>query len=196
MKHGYLLLAAPRPEELSGLMNLWQTQLNDAQRVYVYALHDGVAWACVSALQSLRSAGLVLFGCAYAARRRSLPLADNATWCGLSVLADVLADTDLFQQPGLPMAGSHKQVVVTCRQDPRKSPDVAEAVRVAAGLQSSGKVTVSLALYGDAALVLRDSSEVWIDDDILQPSLALARELGVLFHQDDRPVSGRRIVFD
>jgi len=39
---------------------------------------------------------LHLFACAYGARRRNLPLTDQATFAGLSVVSDLIAGTDRF----------------------------------------------------------------------------------------------------
>jgi intracellular sulfur oxidation DsrE/DsrF family protein len=47
-------------------------------------------------LQSLKARGLNLYACAYAARRRNIPVSDLAAFAGLSVVADLVAATDRF----------------------------------------------------------------------------------------------------
>ena len=48
-------------------------------------------------LAKLKDDGLNLFGCAYSMRQRQLPLDDSAVFTGLSVLSDIMADTDQFE---------------------------------------------------------------------------------------------------
>ena len=43
------------------------------------------------------SEGLNLFGCAFSVRQRKLPLNDLAIFTGLSVLSDIMAETDRFE---------------------------------------------------------------------------------------------------
>lgn len=65
-------------------------------KVYLYCIDDAVAGLRDVELQALRARGLVLYACAYAARRRGLPINDLAVFAGLGVLGDIIAGTSEF----------------------------------------------------------------------------------------------------
>ena len=66
-------------------------------KVYLYCIDDAVPGIGDPRLAKLRADGLNLFGCAYSMRQRKLPLDDSAVFSGLSVLSDIMADTDRFE---------------------------------------------------------------------------------------------------
>ena len=71
--------------------------LANGDKVYLYCIDDAVEGLNDSRLIKLKSDGLNLFGCAYSVRQRKLPLNDSAIFTGLSVLSDIMADTDRFE---------------------------------------------------------------------------------------------------
>lgn len=58
-------------------------------------------------------------------------------------------------------------VLFMVTQDPRRSPRPAEAIRIAAGVGSWGKVKVSIYLRGPAILTLQESGDELMDGDDL-----------------------------
>ena len=66
-------------------------------KVYLYCIDDAVPGLSDPRLAKLKGDGLNLFGCAYSMRQRKLPLDDSAVFTGLSVLSDIMADTDQFE---------------------------------------------------------------------------------------------------
>jgi hypothetical protein len=64
--------------------------------VYLYCLDDAVEGLQDRELQALRRRGLRLFACAYAAQRRGIPMAEQATFAGLGLLTDLILGTDQF----------------------------------------------------------------------------------------------------
>ena len=76
----------------------WATKaLGDGEKVYLYCIDDAVPGIGDPRLAKLREDGLNLFGCAYSMRQRKLPLDDSAVFSGLSVLSDIMADTNRFE---------------------------------------------------------------------------------------------------
>ncbi len=61
---------------------------------YLYCLDDAVAGVGDPNLQALRPRGLKLYACAYGAHQRGLPVDDQATYAGLTVVSDLFASTD------------------------------------------------------------------------------------------------------
>ncbi|WP_018290294.1 hypothetical protein [Verrucomicrobium sp. 3C] len=62
--------------------------------IYLYCLDNGVRE--IDALLPRASPRFRLFGCAYAALRRSLPRKADVTYGGLGLLADLILGTDEF----------------------------------------------------------------------------------------------------
>ena len=65
-------------------------------QVYVYCIDDAVSGIARDDVQAARKDGAVLYGCAYSARCRNIPINDLATYSGLTVVSDLLAATDKF----------------------------------------------------------------------------------------------------
>jgi hypothetical protein len=66
------------------------------EKVYLYALDEGVRGLSPAAVAEWNRAGIKVFGCAYAAERRHLPLQSSVTYGGLALLHDLLATTESF----------------------------------------------------------------------------------------------------
>ena len=77
-------------------LRLAEAALNEQVAVYLYCIDDAVWGVGDPRLQALKTRGLHLFACAYGARRRNLPLSNEATFAGLSVVSDLIAGTDRF----------------------------------------------------------------------------------------------------
>ena len=87
------------PDEPGFVQALGQVEaaLAKGEKVYLYCIDDAVPGIGDPRLAKLRADGLNLFGCAYSMRQRKLPLDDSAVFSGLSVLSDIMADTDRFE---------------------------------------------------------------------------------------------------
>ena len=77
-------------------MKLAEAALHQGVTVYIFCVDDGVLGLADARLQSLRKRGLNLYACAYGARRRHIPLGDQAVFSGLSVVSDLISSTDRF----------------------------------------------------------------------------------------------------
>jgi sulfur relay (sulfurtransferase) complex TusBCD TusD component (DsrE family) len=93
---GILLSSLPDQAGFRHGLGLAQAALARGIEVYLYCLDDAVLGVADPALQSLRARGLRLYACAYGARRRGLPLEDQAVFAGLGVLNDLISATDRF----------------------------------------------------------------------------------------------------
>ncbi len=64
--------------------------------VYLYCLDAAVMGISDPRLQSMRGAGLRLFGCEFARRQRRIPPDELAIYGGLVMLSDLASATDRF----------------------------------------------------------------------------------------------------
>jgi hypothetical protein len=95
-KLGVLLTTAPDHAHFRPALALMNAALDAGVRVYLYCIDDAVRAVDTPEIQAIKARGASLFGCAYGAHRRRLPVNDLATWSGLTVLADVVGSTDKF----------------------------------------------------------------------------------------------------
>ncbi len=95
-KLGVLLTTAPDHPNFRPAVALMNAALEAGVRVYLYCIDDAVRAVDTPELQAIKARGASLFGCAYGAHRRRLPVNDLAAWSGLTVLADVVGSTDRF----------------------------------------------------------------------------------------------------
>jgi hypothetical protein len=95
-KLGVLLTTAPGHPNFRPAVALMNAALDAGVRVYLYCIDDAVKAVAAPEIQAIKSRGASLFGCAYGAHRRHLPVNDSAAWSGLTVLADVVGSTDRF----------------------------------------------------------------------------------------------------
>jgi sulfur relay (sulfurtransferase) complex TusBCD TusD component (DsrE family) len=95
-KLGVLLTTAPTHANFRPALALINTALDAGVRVYLYCIDDGVHAVSSPEVQAIKARGASLFGCAYGAHRRHIPVDDSAAWSGLTVLADVVGSTDRF----------------------------------------------------------------------------------------------------
>jgi hypothetical protein len=95
-KLGVLLTTEPAHPNFRPALALMNAALDAGVRVYLYCVDDGVRAVGTPEVQTLKARGASLFGCAYGAQRRKMPMDDAAAWSGLTVLADVVGSTDRF----------------------------------------------------------------------------------------------------
>lgn len=95
-KLGVLLTVSPEHSNFRPALALMNAALDAGARVYLYCVDEGVRAVAASEVQALKERGASLFGCAYGAGRRNIPIDESAAWSGLTVLADVVGSTDRF----------------------------------------------------------------------------------------------------
>jgi hypothetical protein len=95
-KLGVLLTTDPGHSNFRPAVALMNAALDAGVRVYLYCIDDAVRAVNTPEIQAIKARGASLFGCAYGAHRRRLPVNDLAAWSGLTVLADVVGSTDKF----------------------------------------------------------------------------------------------------
>ena len=95
-KLGLLLSVAPTHPNFARGLKLAETAMAEGITVYLYCIDEAVPGITSPEMQTLKEKGLHLFACAYGAQKRSLALSDKATFVGLSVANDVVANTDRF----------------------------------------------------------------------------------------------------
>src|SRR5262245_34134367 len=95
-KLGVLLSTRPETANFRHGVRLAEAALKAHVTVYLYCVDDAVWGVGDAQLQTLKARGLHLFACAYGARRRNLPLTNQATFAGLTVVSDLIGGTDRF----------------------------------------------------------------------------------------------------
>src|SRR5260370_25610230 len=95
-KLGVLLTTAPTHPNFRPALALMNAAIEGGLRLYLYCVDEGVRSVAAPEVQALKNRGASLFGCAYGAGRRKIPVDDSAAWSGLTVLADVVGSTDRF----------------------------------------------------------------------------------------------------
>ena len=95
-KLGILLSTSPRHPAFRHGINLASAALDAGVTVYLYCIDEAVSGVAHENLQALRSRGLNLFACAYAAQQRHLPTSDLAVYSGLGMVSDLIVNTDRF----------------------------------------------------------------------------------------------------
>jgi len=163
-KWGILLASGDNGEPLEGAVSACASALDQGAIPFLYLLHDGTRHVHHPALQRMRARGLRLYCCSFNARRRGIETDDAAIYCGLGILADILASVDRFlsftgsrwdgQEPRArktPDGHGRRTVQFRIWSDPGQTDLASEGVRVALGLLASGRVDVQL-LFGSAGL--------------------------------------------
>lgn len=92
-----MISVAPEAPGFGQALGQAEAALAKGEKVYLYCIDDAVPGLADPRLAKLKTDGLNLFGCAYSMRQRKLPLDDSAVFSGLSVLSDIMADTDHFE---------------------------------------------------------------------------------------------------
>src|SRR6266513_2919082 len=95
-KLGVLISVPPDHPNFTHGVCLAETALAQGVDVYLYCIDEAVKGLGHPRLCKLKAGGLKLFACAYGAQRRNVPMTDQATFSGLSLLNDVIASADRF----------------------------------------------------------------------------------------------------
>ena len=95
-KLGLLLSTLPDQPGFVHGVRLAEAALARGVDVYLYCIDDAVRSVSDPRLQTLKERGLKLYACAYGAHQRGLPVNDQATFAGLTVVSDLIAGTDRF----------------------------------------------------------------------------------------------------
>lgn len=95
-KLGVLIACKPDQPGFRHGLRTAEAALQRGIHVYLYCIDDAVSGVAEPELQRLKAAGLNLYACAYGAHKRHLPLTDQATFAGLTVVNDIIAGTDRF----------------------------------------------------------------------------------------------------
>ena len=95
-KLGILVSVSPaHPNFLHGLC-LAEAAMERGVSVYLYCIDEAVTGLGEARLQVLQARGASLYACAYAAQRRNIPMTDQATFSGLTMVNEIIAATDRF----------------------------------------------------------------------------------------------------
>ena len=92
-----MVSVAPDAPGFGQALDLAAKAIGDGEKVFLYCIDDAVPGISDPRLAKLREDGLNLCGCADSMRQRKLPLDESAVFSGLSVLSDIMADTDRFE---------------------------------------------------------------------------------------------------
>ena len=95
-KLGILVSCDPAHRNFSHALGLAQAAAGRGVQVYLYCIDEAVRGIAREEIQKLKSDGAILYGCAFSARTRNLPIDDLATYSGLTVVSDLMASTDRF----------------------------------------------------------------------------------------------------
>ena len=95
-KLSLLLSAAPHDPAFAHGLGLARAALAAGMDVYLYCIDEAVAGVEEPSLQALSAGGAKLFACAESAQRRRLPTAGHAAYGGLTVLGELIAETERF----------------------------------------------------------------------------------------------------
>ncbi len=95
-KLGVLVSVGPGHPNFEHGVRLAAAAMQAGTEVYLYCLDEAVLGVNDNRLQSMRGAGLRLFGCEFARRNRKLPPDENAIYGGLTMLSDLAGATDRF----------------------------------------------------------------------------------------------------
>jgi predicted peroxiredoxin len=93
-KLGLLLSTSPDKPGFQHGLSLAEAALAEGVEVYLYCIDDAVRGLAEPRLQSLAARGIKLYGCAYAAQRRRLPIDEKTNWAGLALLSDLMSSAD------------------------------------------------------------------------------------------------------
>jgi len=95
-KLGILISAPPEAPAFLHGVRFAATALEAGCSVYLYCIDLAVAGVGHPELQALRTRGLNFYACAYGAHHHGVPVDDQATFAGRTVVSDLIASTDRF----------------------------------------------------------------------------------------------------
>lgn len=95
-KLGLLLSTSPEHANINTVVQLSKAALSSGHDIYLYLMDEGTKNLPDARLKELQAQGLKLFVCAYGAQRRGMEPDDQAVFCGLVVLSDLIRSCDQF----------------------------------------------------------------------------------------------------
>lgn len=95
-KLGILLSTLPSHPNFAHGIRLAETALTNGVEVYLYCIDEAVPGISDPRITKLKERGVRLFACAYGAHKRNLTTNSDAIFAGLTVVADLMGDTDRF----------------------------------------------------------------------------------------------------
>jgi len=95
-KIGIMLSTPPESPGITTVAGLSSAALAKGHEVYLYLIDEGTRNLSDARLAKLKTEGLKLFVCAYGAERQGIYPSDEAVFCGLVVLSDIVKGCDRF----------------------------------------------------------------------------------------------------
>ncbi len=95
-KLGVLIACPPDQPGFRHGVHVAAAAMRRGVNVYLYCIDEAVLGVADPELQKLKAGGLNLYACAYGAHKHNLPLSDQATFAGLTVVNDLIVSTDRF----------------------------------------------------------------------------------------------------
>ncbi len=95
-KLGLLLSTSPEHANINTAVKLSKAALSSGHDVYLYLIDEGTKNLPDDRLRELTAQGLKLFICAYGAQRHGIEPDNQAVFCGLVVLSDLIKGCDQF----------------------------------------------------------------------------------------------------
>lgn len=95
-KLGILLSTLPDHPNFTHGIRLAETALANDVEVYLYCIDEAVPGISDPRIRRLKQQGIRLFACAYGAHKHNLTMNEEAIFAGLTVVADLMGDTDRF----------------------------------------------------------------------------------------------------
>jgi hypothetical protein len=95
-KLGMMLSTPPEQANLKTVIKLSKTALDKGHEVYLYLIDEGTKNLKDEQLKELKLRGLRLFVCAYGGQRFGIEPSDDAVFCGLVVLSDLVKGCNQF----------------------------------------------------------------------------------------------------
>jgi predicted peroxiredoxin len=93
---GFMLASPPDHPNLTTVDKLTEAALQEGHEVYLYLIDQGTQCLNTDAVGRLSKNGVKLFVCAYGAQKWNVPITDQATFCGLVVLSDLMKGCNRF----------------------------------------------------------------------------------------------------
>ena len=95
-KLGLLISSHPGEASFQHGLRLAETALAQGVDVYLYCVDKAVQGLDDARIIALKNQGVKLYACAFGAQKLNIALTDKATFAGLTVVSDLIANTDRF----------------------------------------------------------------------------------------------------
>lgn len=197
-KTAVLLIAGPEDENWQAWMPEVRSIMSSGSEMHLYLIDRGVLHMLQNELLDLKSEGLRLYACAYGAARYGVPVTNQAVFCGLTVLSNLLkgcewlvaispthsGDSDclIWRSPDRESIESNgeKDIVIFIRWSPADSHLSVEGLRIASGL-AVGESPVKICLNREASPLLYLDSEEIVDGERRDSYLDILDRAGAVF---------------